>query len=283
MNAWAASAWGVAVVAERELKERCNSARRWDSVTPSVSAHMKGRSYSRPPTITAGLGRSQLKSFPATLHYHVRSIKREISIMSTIDANRVIFTGENSAIRLSNNDSDSFTTNATFWRAVSSGAGSGHVLYLKSELTEARWRIYSDNIAMARLLQSTVLGAIYAELLDPTIAVIDAQFSRSGDVRDFWTERLVTRDEEVVLTWYEMGEPFLVHTQPTRQLAKRVQLLGLAQLVFRRPAIPASALLCAAPVFHSARAARLRCGSVRLCRVRRLEASQGAHPHREWL
>ena len=34
--------------------------------------------------------------------------------MSTIDANRVIFTGENSAIRLSNNDSDSFTTNATF-------------------------------------------------------------------------------------------------------------------------------------------------------------------------
>ena len=119
--------------------------------------------------------------------------------MSTIDANRVIFTGENSAIRLSNNDSDSFTTNATFWRAVSSGAGSGHVLYLKSELTEARWQIYSDNIAMARLLQSTVLGAIYAELLDPTIAVIDAQFSRSGDVRDFWTERLVTRDEEVVL------------------------------------------------------------------------------------
>jgi hypothetical protein len=134
--------------------------------------------------------------------------------MSTIDANRVIFTGENSAIRLSNNDRDSFTTNATFWRAVSSGAGSGHVLYLKSELTEARWRIYSDNIAMARLLQSTVLGAIYAELLDPTIAVIDAQFSKSGDVRDFWTERLVTRDEEVVLTWYEMGEPFLVHTQP---------------------------------------------------------------------
>jgi hypothetical protein len=103
----------------------------------------------------------------------------EMSIMSTVDANRVIFTGENSAIRLSNDDSDSFTTNATFWRAVSSGAGSGHVLYLKSELTEARRRIYSDNIAMARLLQSTVLGAIYAELRDP-----------------------------------EMGEPFLVHTQP---------------------------------------------------------------------
>ena len=68
----------------------------------------------------------------------------EMSIISTVDVNRVIFTGENSAIRLSNDDSDSFTTNATFWRVLSSPAGPGHVLYLKSELTEARWRIYSD-------------------------------------------------------------------------------------------------------------------------------------------
>ena len=66
---------------------------------------------------------------------------------------------------------------------------------------------------MARWLQSTVLGAINTELRDLTIAVTDAQFSRSGDVRDFWTERLSTRDEEV-LTWYQLGGPFLVHTQP---------------------------------------------------------------------
>ena len=138
----------------------------------------------------------------------------EISVMSTVDANRVILTGENSVIRLSNNDNDSFTTNATFWRILSSPGGPGHVLYLKSELTEARWRIYSDNIAMARWLQSTVLGAINAELLDLTIAVTNAQFSKSGDAYDFWTERLASHHEEVVLTWYQMGEPFLVHTQP---------------------------------------------------------------------
>jgi hypothetical protein len=78
--------------------------------------------------------------------------------MSTVDANRVILTGENSVIRFSKNDSDTFTTNATFWRILCSPGGPGHVLYLKSELTEARWRIYSDNIAMARWLQSTVLG-----------------------------------------------------------------------------------------------------------------------------
>jgi hypothetical protein len=153
--------------------------------------------------------------------------------MSTVDANRVILTGENSVIRLSNNDSDSFTTNATFWRILSSPGGPGHVLYLKSELTEARWRIYSDNIAMARWLQSTVLGAINAELLDLTIAVADAQFSKSGDAHDFWTERLATSHEEVVLTWYQMGEPFLVHTQPNTIPGV---LMGCARCLSRRAA-----------------------------------------------
>ena len=134
--------------------------------------------------------------------------------MSTVDVNRVILIGENSVIRLSNENNDNFTTNATFWRILSSSGGPGHVLYLKSELTEARWRIYSDNIAMARWLQSTVLGAINPELRDPTIAVTDAQFSKSGDARDFWTERLDARDEQIALTWYRLGEPLLVHTQP---------------------------------------------------------------------
>jgi hypothetical protein len=134
--------------------------------------------------------------------------------MATVDANRVILTGENSVIRLNKADNDAFTTNATFWRLVTSPRGSGHVLYLKSELTDARWRIYSDNIAMARWLQSTVLGAINAELRDDAIPVAEAQFSRSGDARDFWTERLEARDEAIALTWYALGEPFLVHTQP---------------------------------------------------------------------
>ncbi len=135
--------------------------------------------------------------------------------MNTVDANRVIFIGENSVIRLSSEDSDAaFTTNASFWRVLSSPGGPGHVLYLKSELTEARWRIYADNIAMARWLQSTVIGAINAELLDLTIPVTDGRFGKSGDARDFWTESLDTRDDHIALTWYALGDPLLVHTQP---------------------------------------------------------------------
>ena len=134
--------------------------------------------------------------------------------MNTVDANRVILTGENSVIRLNVNDDDAFTTNATFWRILSCPGGPGHVLFIKSELTQDHWRIYSDNIAMTRWLQSTVLGAINAELRDATISVIESQFSRSGDARDFWTEQVDTRSEQIALTWYKFGEPLLVHTQP---------------------------------------------------------------------
>ena len=138
----------------------------------------------------------------------------EASIVSSIDANRLILTGENPFVRLSQNDGDDNTTNASFWRILLSPAGPGHVLYLKSELIENEWRIYSDNIALARWLQTTVQDMLNAELLDLKIPVIDARFSRSGDARDFWTERLDTGDEVIALTWYRIGEPLLVHTQP---------------------------------------------------------------------
>jgi hypothetical protein len=144
----------------------------------------------------------------------------EVAAMSTLDANRVILTGENPFLRLSRTDDGPMTTNASFWRILFCPAGPGHVLYLKSELTQDAWRIYSDNIAMARWLQSTVQGMLNAELLDTTIPVTDAQFSKSGDVRDFWTERLETSVEEVALTWYEIGEPLLIHTQPNAEPAR---------------------------------------------------------------
>ena len=130
------------------------------------------------------------------------------------DPHRVILTGENPFIRLSTSDSGIVTTNASFWRILISPAGPGHVLYLQSEMTENLWCIYSDNIAMARWLQGTVQGMLNAELKDTTIPVTDAEFSRDGDARDFWTERLTTSDEEIALTWYDIGDPLLIHTSP---------------------------------------------------------------------
>lgn len=134
--------------------------------------------------------------------------------MSTADANRVILTGENPFIRLSARDGDALTTDASFWRIIFCPSGPGHVLYLRSELTENRWRIYSDNIAMARWLQSTVQGMLNKDLADTGIPVADARFTKSGDPRYFWTEHVTAGDAEITLTWYEIGEPLLIHTQP---------------------------------------------------------------------
>ncbi len=137
------------------------------------------------------------------------------------DPNRVILTGENPFIRLSETDGSSHTTNASFWRITFCPAGPGHVLYLKSELTDNRLRIYSDNIAMARWLQSTVQGMLNSETADPTIPVIEAEFTRSGDPRYFWTERVASRDEEIALTWHDIGDPLLIHTQPNTEPGRR--------------------------------------------------------------
>ena len=130
------------------------------------------------------------------------------------DPNNTILTGENPFIRLSATDGAPFSTNASFWRIILCPAGPGHVLYIKSELTSDRWRIYSDNIAMARWLQSTVQGMLNDELKDHSIPVIEAEFSKSGDPRYFWTERVSAWDEEITLTWHDIGEPLLIHTQP---------------------------------------------------------------------
>jgi len=130
------------------------------------------------------------------------------------DPNHVILTGENPFIRLSELEGGAVTTNASFWRIIACPGGPGHVLYLKSELTENRWRIYADNIAMARWLQTTVQGMLNPETADTAIPVIEAEFEKAGDPRYFWTERLIAHGEEVGLTWYDIGEPLLIHTQP---------------------------------------------------------------------
>ena len=134
--------------------------------------------------------------------------------MSSVDINRVIVTGENPFIRLSETDGGPNTTEASYWRVFYSPAGIGHVLYIKGELTAKRWRIYSDNLKLTRWLQQTVQGILNAELKDEGIPVIDATFGKSGDPMESWTETVSADGEEIALTWHEAGDPLLIHTQP---------------------------------------------------------------------
>lgn len=133
---------------------------------------------------------------------------------SPIDPNRILLTGENPYIRLSETDGGATTSDASFWRILFSPGGPGHVLFLRSELTDDLPRIYTDNVQMTRWLQGEIQGRINATFGNLEIPAREANFRSSGDLRSFWTESIDSRDEEISLTWYDLGEPFLSHSFP---------------------------------------------------------------------
>ncbi len=136
--------------------------------------------------------------------------------MSIADPNKTILTGENPFIRLSLKDGDPNSTDADYWRIIFSPAGPGHVLYLKSELTEGRWRIHSDNIAMARWLQATYKACSMPNFPTQRSPVRRRAFSKAGDPRYFWTEYIKSHSEDISLTSFDIGEPLLIHSQPNQ-------------------------------------------------------------------
>ena len=132
---------------------------------------------------------------------------------SGADPNEVRLTGENPLIILKQEGVDEETSRASFWRILLSPAGSGHVLFLVSELTEDEVRIYSDNIALARWLQREIMTRQPA-FRDENIPVIESTNEHEGDLRSFWTERVSSTDDDIVLTWYDLQESFVVHSAP---------------------------------------------------------------------
>ena len=78
--------------------------------------------------------------------------------------------------------------NASYLHILFLSTGPGHVLYLKSELTNNRWCIHADNIAMTRWLQETVQGILNEETAVTAIFATEAAFSKYEDYRDFLDE-----------------------------------------------------------------------------------------------
>ena len=135
-------------------------------------------------------------------------------MVSPVDPNEVLLTGENSFMRLSEAPDGPLTTRASHWRVLLSPAGPGHVLFIESMLTGDEVRIYSDNIALVRWLQGEIESTLHAPFADQEAPVIEADFSRHGDVRSYSTEVVLAREGEITLTWYDFGEPFLIRTTP---------------------------------------------------------------------
>ena len=135
-------------------------------------------------------------------------------MVSPVDASEVRLTGENSYIRLSQEEGGQLTSRVQHWRVLLSPAGPGHALFLQSELTDNQVRIYADNIGLARWLQEEIESGLYAANGDQSIAVAEATFSRHGDVRSFSTEKAISGDTEISMTWYDFGEPFANRLPP---------------------------------------------------------------------
>lgn len=131
------------------------------------------------------------------------------------DPNQVRLTGENSFVRLVRTEGGPETTRTSHWRILYSPAGGGHVLYMQSDsFHNNAVRIYADNIALARWLQEEIESLLFPAFANQDIAVIEALFSKSGDVRSFWTETVESDDETILLTWYDFLEPFVLNVAP---------------------------------------------------------------------
>ncbi len=133
---------------------------------------------------------------------------------SIVDPNEVRVTGENSFIRLAPSEGAEFTTVVSHWRVLFSPAGKGHAVFMRSDLTDGEVVAYSDNVALARWLQEEIESMINPPFSDTSIRIIEAGFEQDGDVRSYYTERIISRAADIDLTWYDTMTPFAIHAPP---------------------------------------------------------------------
>ena len=131
-----------------------------------------------------------------------------------VDPHDVVMTGENSFIRLSNDGGKTIDERVRHWRVLWSPAGQGHALFVESSLTGRGPRVYADNPGVARYLQRTIETLLWKDFANESLPVIPAEFSRSGDALSTMHERVVTRDEDIVLAWWDLMKPFILTMPP---------------------------------------------------------------------
>jgi hypothetical protein len=131
-----------------------------------------------------------------------------------VDPNVLLMTGENSFIRLSKDGGKTPSDRFSHWRVLWCPAGTGHTLFVQSELSGGQVRIYADNAAVARWLQSAIETLLHPPFADASLPIIDATFERAGDPRSAATERVVSADADILLTWYDFIEGFVLNAPP---------------------------------------------------------------------
>ena len=131
-----------------------------------------------------------------------------------VDPHDVVMTGENSFVRLSNDGGKTMADRVSHWRVLWSPAGQGHAMFVESTLTGKGPRVYADNAGVARFLQRTIEVLLYKDFADESLPVVDARFERAGNALSTVEERVVSRDEEIILSWWDLMTPFVLTMPP---------------------------------------------------------------------
>jgi len=131
-----------------------------------------------------------------------------------VDPHDPVMTGENSFVRLSNDGGKTIVDRVSHWRVLWSPAGQGHALFIESSLTGKGPRVYADNAGMARYLQRMIETLLYKEFADEKLPIIDAQFERTGNSLSTVEERIVSRDDEIILGWWDLMPPYVLTMPP---------------------------------------------------------------------
>ena len=96
------------------------------------------------------------------------------------------------------------------------------------------------------------------ELKDLTIPVTDAEFDEVGRPALLLDRARPAHDTEIALTWYDIGEPLLIHTQPNQPPNPALRRLHRAGPGARRAADRATASRRAASLDARARGPALQ-------------------------
>lgn len=138
--------------------------------------------------------------------------------MTPIDPHQVVFTGENSFLRLKVDAAGPETTTCAHWRALYSPHGPGHVLFVRSDATDGRVKVYSDNVELTRSVQ-VFEGAVNRKpFADQDLPIVAASFSRAGDTRMSYSEIVESAEGRIVLTWREIGAPYIFRVEPNNPM-----------------------------------------------------------------
>jgi hypothetical protein len=131
-----------------------------------------------------------------------------------VDPHDVVMTGENSFIRLSNDDGKTMTDRVSHWRVLWSPSGQGHAMFVESPLVEGGRAVYADNFGVVRYLQRHIEKLLHAPFADESLPIIDATFERTGNSLATVEERVTTDDEAIVLSWWDLMKPFVLTMPP---------------------------------------------------------------------